>query len=293
MHIPVLLREVTEAFNPQPNENYIDCTLGNGGHTQAILERTAPNGKVLGIDWDEKALQATKELLKEKGLLKRVTLVHGNYAEVATIAKEHNFPAPSGILLDLGYSSNQIDETERGFSFQRKAPLDMRYDSSNPDTAEKLINFQSRGDLEQMLKELGEEEFAGPIANEIVEARNTKPIDNTIQLVEIIKKATPAWYHKRRINPATKTFQALRIAVNRELENLEQGLPQALNVLKPQGILAVISFHSLEDKVIKEFARENTEELILLTKKPITPSKKEVEKNKRSSSGKLRTMKKK
>ena len=293
MHTPVLVKEVIEAFDPQPNENYIDCTIGNGGHTQAILEKTAPNGKVLGIDWDEKALKATKKLLKEKGLLKRVTLVHGNYADITAIAKENSFPTPNGILLDLGYSSNQIDDSERGFSFKGKAPLDMRYDVTNPDTAEKLINFQSRKDLEQIFKELGEEQFAGPIANQIVETRSTHPIQTTNQLVQVIQQATPIWYQKKRIHPATKTFQALRIAVNKEIENLHKTLPQALEILKTKGVLAVISFHSLEDRVVKQFAQANTEQLDILTRKPITPSKKEVEENRRSASAKLRTMKKK
>ena len=292
MHIPVLTKEVIEGFNPQSNENYIDCTVGNGGHTISILENTAPNGKVLGIDWDSASLATAKEKLKEKGLLSRVTLVQGNYADLEEIVKENKFSNVSGILLDLGYSSNQIDETDRGFSFKGKGRLDMRYNSSNPQTSEKILNFESKKDLEQIFKEFGEEQFAKQIAEQIIETRKDKNITTTDQLVEIVMSATPTWYHKRRIHPATKVFQALRIAVNRELDNLTNVLPQTVSVVKSGGEIQVISFHSLEDRVVKNFAKD-TEEIEIVTKKPITPAKKEVEQNPRSASSKLRTMKKK
>ena len=292
MHIPVLIEEILKGFDPQANENYIDCTVGNGGHTISILENTAPNGKVLGIDWDSASLATAKEKLKEKGLLSRVTLVQGNYADLEEIVKENKFSNVSGILLDLGYSSNQIDETDRGFSFKGKGRLDMRYNSSNPQTAEKILNFESKKDLEQIFKEFGEEQFAKQIAEQIIETRKDKNITTTDQLVEIVMSATPTWYHKRRIHPATKVFQALRIAVNRELDNLTNVLPQTVSVVKSGGEIQVISFHSLEDRVVKNFAKD-TEEIEIVTKKPITPAKKEVEQNPRSASSKLRTMKKK
>jgi 16S rRNA (cytosine1402-N4)-methyltransferase len=280
MHIPVLLKETIEYLDINKNGNYIDCTLNGGGHTKEILKRT--KGKVLGIEIDKEIF----EKIKNENI-ERLVPVNDNYANLKNIVKENNFNDVNGILLDVGMSSYHIDQSKKGFSFQKDEPLLMNYSSEL--TAEEIINTYSEKDLERILKEYGEEKFARKISIQIIKDR---PIKTTFQLIETIKKATPGFYHKGRIHFATRTFQALRIEANKELENLEKVLPQALEVLKKGGILVAISFHSLEDRIIKNFFKDHVKEVKLLTKKPILPDEKEIKSNPRARSAKLRAIKK-
>jgi len=295
MHTAVLVQEVIKYLDPHPGENFIDCTLGAGGHASAILERNAPQGKFLGIDADSEGLKETQARMQDElqpAERKRIQFVPNNFTHVKEIVQEVKFPPVHGILFDLGLSSDQLEKRKRGFSFQRSEPLDMRYDLENPLLAEKIINYWSRQQIAKVLIEYGEEHFANDIAKAIIETRRAKPIRTTSQLVAIIEKATPKIYHRGRIHPATKTFQALRIAVNNELENIREGLSQATDILEPNGRLVVLSFHSLEDRIVKNFLRD-TEILTPLTKKPIIPSAEEIKTNPRARSAKLRAALKK
>jgi 16S rRNA (cytosine1402-N4)-methyltransferase len=299
IHKPVLLKEVIEWLNVEKNKNYVDCTIGEGGHTIEILKRNGPKGKVLGIEIDP---ELYKKLKEEK--LERLILVNGSFSNLKEILKRKDFGPISGILFDLGLSSWHLEKSGRGFSFLRDEPLIMRYDwneekniplrtnrlPSTELTAEKIVNEWSEKEIERILKEFGEERFAKRISREIIKARKVKPIKTTFQLVEVIKKAVPSFYLRRKIHFATKTFQALRIAVNNELGNLKVALPQAIDVLEKEGRLVVISFHSLEDRIVKNFLKEKEREgkIKILTKKPIRPSKEEIRKNQRSRSAKLR-----
>ena len=285
MHIPVLTEKVLAYLDPTANENFIDCTMGEGGHAPKILERTGPKGKLLGIDMDPDALQRAGETLKRQK--ERIIFVQGSFAHLKMIAEKEKFRQVHGILFDLGFSSNQIEKSKRGFSFLRAEPLDMRFDPENPVTAQKFINYASKQELVEVLKEYGEERFANAIAQGILRERRHKPIATTFQLVKTVEEAVPGWYKRRRIHPATKTFQALRIAVNKELDNLKVALPQALEMLSSSGRLVVISYHSFEDRIVKNFFRANPA-LTILTKKPVVPSANEIRKNPRSRSAKLR-----
>ncbi|MFH1036509.1 MAG: 16S rRNA (cytosine(1402)-N(4))-methyltransferase RsmH [Patescibacteria group bacterium] len=291
-HIPVLQKEVIEYLDPKPNENFIDCTVGGGGHASAILERTGPKGKLLGIDWDAGQIKNLKPKFKNFG--KRTVLINDNYANLKKIVSGQKFGKASGILLDLGFSSWHMEESERGFSFSKREPLDMRYDLQNPLTAEKIINYWSEADLEKIFREYGEEQFSKQIAKSVIDARRVITIENTLQLVEIIKKAVPAGYQHGKIHFATKTFQALRIAVNGELDNLEKVLPQILEILKTKGRIVIISFHSLEDRIVKNFYNNQAKEglLEILTKKPVQPGNEEITINPRARSAKLRAAQK-
>ncbi len=293
-HIPVLQKEVIEYLDPKPNENFIDCTVGEVGHTALVLEKTKPNGKVLGIDQDIEQISNLKFQIPKLGLTNRLVPACENFVNLKKIVEKEKFINISGILFDLGMSSWHLEKGERGFSFQKKETLDMRYNSQNPLTAEKILNYYSVSEIERILKELGEEQFAGSIAKNIVEIRKFKPIQNTLELVAIIKKSTPAWYQHQKIHFATKTFQALRIAVNDELDNLKNALPQAIEILEPEGRLVVISFHSLEDRIVKNFYKEqlSLNKIKILTKKPISPKEEEIKINPRSRSAKLRAAKK-
>lgn len=275
MHISVLPKEVIEYLDPKPNENFIDCTFGEGGHSAAILEKNKPNGKVLGIDLSPEVIKKTKD---------RLTLICDNFANLKEIVEKANFGKADGILMDLGISSWDLEESGRGFSFLKNEPLDMRYGLQQQLTAEKIVNYWSAKDLETILTEYGEEKFAKEIAAGIISSRQIKPIETTFQIVEIIRKSIPGRYQK--INLATRAFQALRIAVNDELNNLKKALPQAIEVLKNNGRIVIVSFHSLEDRIVKNFFKENN--LKILTKKPITPSFEEITINPRSRSAKLR-----
>jgi len=286
VHIPVLQNEVVKFLDPKPNNDYVDCTIGEGGHAQAILEKILPNGKLLGIDLTEELIEALK--LKFKDFKQNLVLVCDNFSNLKEIAEKHGFRNVSGVLFDLGLSSWHLEKSGKGFSFMREEPLDMRYEGGV--SAEEIVNGCSEEEIARILKEFGEERFARRIAKTIVEKRRVKPIKTTFQLVDVVRSAVPLWYQKRRIHFATKTFQALRIAVNGELENLKETLPQAVDILKTGGKIVVISFHSLEDRIVKNFFRENSKngKLKILTKKPVVPTIEEVRVNPRARSAKLR-----
>jgi len=287
VHIPVLRNEGLDFLDPKANENFIDCTIGEGGHAFAILERILPNGKLLGIDWTKELINGLR--VNVGSLNKNLILVCDNFANLKSIVERHDFGPVSGVLFDLGLSSWHLEKSGKGFSFSRDEPLNMRFQEGEV-TAQDIVNRCPRKELERILKEYGEERFAKKIAEEIVASRKKEPITSTLQLVSLVEKAVPKWYQRRRIHPATKTFQALRIAVNDELNNLKKALPQALEILKPGGRLVVISFHSLEDRIVKNFLKENSRKglLRILTKKPVRPSVEEVEINPRSRSARLR-----
>ena len=287
MHIPVLQKEVLQCLDPKPNENFIDCAIDGGGHSLAILEKIMPGGKILGIDWDEKIINKFRTSDRFKNNL---ILICDNFVNLEKIVQENNFQPVSGILFDLGMSSWHLEESGRGFSFRKEEPLDMRYNQDSSLTAKDIVNDWPEIRIEKILREYGEEKFAKSIVKEIVGKRRREPIKTTFQLVELTERAVPGWYRRRKIHPATRTFQALRIAVNDELDNLEKVLPQALKVLKPNGKLAVISFHSLEDRIVKNFFRQKEKENLLkiLTKKPIKPSFEEAKANPRARAAKLR-----
>ena len=298
MHIPVLPKEVLQYLDPKPNENFIDCTIGEAGHAIEILKKTSPGGKLLGIDLNDDSLKSSEFKIKESGLDgKRIVLANDNFANLKNIAERFNFRPVQGILFDLGISSEELEKSGRGFSFLRDEPLLMtlRKDIKPDDlTAEKIVNNFRTEELEKIFKEYGEERFAGRIAARIAEERKRKRIKTTGELVEIIRKALPAKYKYGKIHFATRTFQALRIATNDELANLEKALVQALNVLSLRGRLAVISFHSLEDRIVKNFLKERqrNNSVKILTKKPVRPGEEEIAGNPRSRSAKLRAAEK-
>lgn len=287
LHLPVMKEDVIRFLDPKPNENFIDCTVGEGGHALALLERSKPSGKVLGIDADPIILERLKRKVEAADYEKRLILVCDNFANLSEIVEKYSFKRVSGVLFDLGLSSWHIEESGRGFSFLRNEPLDMRYNPENPLKAEAIVNFWSLREIWRILRVYGQERFARRIAEEIVRSR---PLKTTVDLVMAVERATPSWYHRGRIHFATKTFQALRIAVNNELENFEKALPQALNIMNKGGRLVVISFHSLEDRIVKNFLREKAKEGLvkILTKKPVRPTMKEVAENPRARSARLR-----
>jgi 16S rRNA (cytosine1402-N4)-methyltransferase len=291
-HTPVLLTEVLDGLAPYSGGRYLDGTLGGGGHAAAVLEASAPNGRLLGIDADPAALAAAGTRLAAFG--KRATLAHGNFRDLGRLAHEQGFAQIDGLLLDLGVSSHQIDTPERGFSFAADAPLDMRLDPTGGATAADLVNDTPESELADLIFRYGEERGSRRIARFIVEARRKRPIETTTELAELVTRALGGRHGK--IHPATRTFQALRIAVNRELESLETALPQAVELLATGGRMAIISFHSLEDRIVKLFFRaesgyggsEQPARLQIITKKPIEASEQEARANPRSRSAKLR-----
>ncbi len=296
MHIPVLLKEAVEILNPKDGEFIIDGTVGAGGHTVEILKRISPNGILLGIDWDETAIEKLKrEKLKD---CKNAILVQGNYANLPEILKKNGLSKTDGLIIDLGMSSDQLEsagrQTGRGFSFLKNEPLDMRYNLAESLTAAGIINSFRENDLADIFWKYGEERYSRKIAKKIVEERKKERILMTFDLVEIIKKAAPKIYEKSRLHPATRVFQALRIYVNRELENLEALLRNlaAGEILKVGGRAVIISFHSLEDRLVKNYFREmaKNEKVEILTKKPLRPTIQEIEANPRARSAKLRAI---
>lgn len=286
-HKPALLKETIEFLNICPGKRYIDATVGGGGHSEAILKK---GGIVLGIDCDPEALRAAKERLSSACPGAPWRLARGNFANLKKIAKKIGFGKVAGVLLDLGVSTYQLETGRRGFSFKKDGPLDMRMDPSLQVTAADLVNKLGENELYEIFKKFGEERFARRIAGAICRARRLKPIINTNQLAEIILRARPRRGRFDRTHPATRCFQALRIAVNDELNNLQKALLQAFEILEPKGRLVVISFHSLEDRIVKWFLKEKEAEgkMTILTKKPIRPGKEEVDLNPRSRSAKLR-----
>jgi len=285
IHVPVLQKEIIEYLDPKPNENFIDCTIDGGGHALSILEKTKPNGKLLGIDWDTELIKNLESRIQNLEFDKRLILVCDSFVNLREIVKKEKFESISGILFDLGLSSWHLEESKRGFSFLKDEPLIMRYDGDTTKlTAEKIVNDWPEKEIERVLRNFGEEKFAKSISKKIIQNR---PIKSTLKLVAVIKKAMPGRYLNCRIHFATRTFQSLRIAVNEELNNLEKALPQALEVLEKNGRLVVISFHSLEDRIVKNFFK-TTPCLKILTKKPIRPTGEEILINPRSRSAKLR-----
>jgi 16S rRNA (cytosine1402-N4)-methyltransferase len=290
-HQPVLLKEVIEGLKVKKNGKYIDGTVGGGGHALAFLKI---GSQILGLDCDPEALNHAREslsaacpALQSGGLKASWRLVQANFKDLAQIAQKNGFSQTDGVLLDLGVSSYQLDTPGRGFSFQSDGPLDMRMDPLLKVTAADLINGLGRNELKKLFQKLGEEKLAGKLAEAVADARRLAPIVTCRQLGEVALKVKSK---KGKIHPATQIFQALRIAVNDELNNLKEVLPQALDILKPGGRLAVISFHSGEDRIVKNFLKEkeNLEEIKTVTKKPIAPSLEEVRQNPRSRSAKLR-----
>ncbi len=334
-HIPVLLKEAIKGLNLRSNRDYLDCTVGYGGHAKEILKKISPKGRLLGIDQDQNATSHTKQ--KFSDYKKRLVLIQTNFSNLGNIVAAKGFSTVSGTLFDLGVSSPQITESRRGFSFLKEGELDMRMSSSGKEnslssvpngterrlarffktlvelekyieentcsvTAAEIVNFLPETELAKLLWEYGEEKFSRKIARRIVEKRKEQQIKTTKELVDII---TPVYFKRSKIHPATRTFQALRIVVNQELKHLEKGLKSVIEVLEPGGRIVVISFHSLEDRIVKNIFKHEAKNCIcppkfpecrcskkstlkIITKKPIVPSEEEIEINPLSRSAKLR-----
>lgn len=291
MHTPVLLREVLSAFSPKAGDRFIDATVNGGGHARAILERVGHEGRLLGMDRDCELIRRLKEE-QAAGGLENGEFVCANFGKIATTARRFEFDSVSGVLFDLGFSSEHMNMTGRGFSFLRDEYLDMRYDQDEATaTARDLLKYLSEKELLRLLQEYGEERYARAIAHAITEARKRKKIETTAELADIVMRAVSrrASRHER-IHPATRTFQAIRIAVNHELAYLQEAIPQAVSLLRPRGRIAVIAFHSLEDRLVKTIFRELSRKNILklINKKVIRPREDEIRMNPRARSAKLR-----
>ena len=284
-HLPVMLEEVVTCLAPVDGGVYVDGNLGLGGHTERILEVCGPTGRVVGFDWDAAALTLAQERLAR--FSGRVRFVHENFASIKETLMELGIGTLDGLLLDLGLSSLQLDASGRGFSFKGSEPLDMRMDQRQATTAAELVNKASEEELADIFFYYGEERQARRIAEEIVEARRKEKIVSTDQLVALVDRAIPKRFHPKKIHVATKVFQALRIAVNRELDSLERILADGATLLAPGARFCVISFHSLEDRLVKQAFRENPL-LEVVTPKPLTPGRAECLRNPRARSAKLR-----
>ncbi|MBO5301740.1 MAG: 16S rRNA (cytosine(1402)-N(4))-methyltransferase RsmH [Peptococcaceae bacterium] len=304
-HIPVLFHEIMDIMAPEPGEVFVDCTLGGGGHSRGFLERMGADGRLIGIDQDTNALKAAGENLAEFG--ERVTYVHSNYNNLDEILNTYAPDGVDGILFDIGVSSHQLDEKDRGFSYMQDAPLDMRMNQSQKFSAWDVVNTYSEDELHRIIKEYGEERWAKRIAQFIMEFRKEKPVDTTGELVDIIKRAIPKGAREEGSHPAKRTFQAIRIEVNDELGVLTRTISVAAKHLKKGGRLGIISFHSLEDRIVKEQFRylasdcicppelpfcqcDKVSEVKILTRKPVTATKEELEANSRSKSAKFRAV---
>lgn len=294
VHAPVMLKEAVDLLNPHAGGIYVDCTLGGGGHAKEILSRIGERGHLIAFDKDRHAIERSQKVLAP--YLNRVTIVHRDYRFLAEVLRELEIAEVDGILFDLGVSSYQVLEPERGFSYNYDAPLDMRMDDSSATTAADLVNTLSEKELGDIIYRFGEERWARRIASFIVEQRKKAPINTTGQLTQIIKAAIPAAARRKGPHPARRTFMALRIAVNDELSGIEEGLRAGISFLKPGGRIVVISFHSLEDRIVKrifrEYAASSQKILQILTKKPLVPSEQEVLVNPRSRSAKIRAAEK-
>ena len=301
-HTPVLLEEVIDGLKIKEDGIYVDGTLGGAGHSKKIVKRLT-DGKLIGIDQDLNALKKAREVLKDE--IDKTVLVHENYVNIDKILSDLNIGKVDGILLDIGVSSHQLDEEGRGFSYHNDAPLDMRMDKTKDFTAWDVVNKYSEGDLERIIWDYGEERWAKRIAEFIVRSRKIEPIDTTLELVDVIKKAIPKRVRMEGGHPARQTFQAIRIEVNGELDVLKEAIPIMCRSLKKGGRLCIITFHSLEDRIVKNTFKElykacicppdfpicvcNKErEIKIITRKPITPTKNEIDRNPRSRSSKLR-----
>lgn len=287
-HQPVLLQEVIQYLKPEPGDLIIDATIGGGGHTQQLLERGA---RILGIDRDQEAIDYVKKSLESRVKSQDLVLAKGNFSQIAEIAKRQGFFKVKGVLFDLGLSSHQIEKGQRGFSFQQEGTLDMRMDKDLQVRASDIINNFEERRLDEIIKTFGQEKFSRSIARAICSARQVEPIDSTKRLAQIISEVYAKYKQKSKLNPATRTFQALRIVVNSELLNLEESLPQTTKILNIGGRLVIISYHSLEDSIVKRFFKTERN-LRVLTKKPIGPQEEETKENPRSRSAKLRAAEK-
>ncbi|MDE2484633.1 MAG: 16S rRNA (cytosine(1402)-N(4))-methyltransferase RsmH [candidate division NC10 bacterium] len=290
-HRPVLLEEALAILQPRSGGRYLDATVGLGGHAEAILVESAPAGRLCGIDRDAETLDMAKDRLKRFG--SRVELRQGDFVRLGAIATENGWGPFDGILFDLGVSSFQLDNASRGFSFMRDGPLDMRMDRQGDEkSATELLAGISERELARILRDYGEERWARRIAARIVQERRTQPFTSTAQLARLVAAAVPRRAWPRRIHVATRTFQALRIAVNDELGRLSHGLQDAVESLVVGGRICIISFHSLEDRIVKEtlrgWARSEPPRVHLLTKRPVAPTEREIETNPRARSAKLR-----
>ena len=302
-HKSVLLRETIDSLNIREGGIYVDGTLGGGGHASEVCRRLGEGGRLIGIDQDAGAIAAATERLKEFG--PKVTIVRSNYENIAAILDSLEIDLVDGIYLDLGVSSYQLDTAERGFTYREDAPLDMRMDQRNPKTAADIVNTYSESDLYRIIRDYGEDRFAKNIAKHIVRAREDHPIATTGELTEIIKAAIPAKIRATGGHPAKQTFQAIRIELNRELEVLSQSIDTMIDRLKPGGRLSIITFHSLEDRIVKTRFKHNENPCTcppdfpvcvcgkkskgrVVTRKPIVPTGEEIEENKRAKSSKLR-----
>lgn len=307
IHETVLKTEAVAGLQIQPTGTYVDCTLGGAGHSQLIASKLATQGTLIGLDQDEQALQIARERLQAANC--HTFVVKANFKTIQAVVSELGFTHVDGILFDLGVSSPQLDQADRGFSYHHDAPLDMRMDQTQDFSAYDLVNEWSEADIVEILFTYGEERFARRIARQIINSRTKQPISTTEQLVEIIKQAIPAATRRTGPHPARRSFQAIRIAVNDELGVFEQALTQSLELLAPGGRMAVITFHSLEDRICKKFFQKHAQGCIcpphfpictcqnepllkLVSRKPILPSAEEIEKNKRARSAKLRVVEK-
>lgn len=306
-HRPVLLDEVLELLDPKPGGIFVDCTLGGAGHAKAVLSRILPGGRLIGVDRDQEAIDHAQSELSS--FRESISLVKGDFTELDSILKNLGMDSVDGFLFDLGVSSHQLDERERGFSFSASAPLDMRMDKSQPTTAADLVNDLSEQELADLIYIHSDERWARRIAKVIVARRKSSPITTTADLAEIVAQAIPRAAHPPKTHAATRTFQALRIAVNAEMEAIDNGLRAAVDALSIGGRICVISYHSLEDRKVKQFFAAGTgrctcpkglpqcvcgaqQTLKVLTRKPVLPTAEEIEANPRARSAKLRAAEK-
>lgn len=304
-HEPVLLKECIEGLNIRKDGVYVDCTIGGAGHSVEILKRLGPEGLLIGIDQDVEALEAAKEKLESVNSKGRFITIYENFENIRKILEAQKIKSVDGILMDLGVSSYQLDADERGFKYLNDAPLDMRMNQNDEFTAKELVNTWPKDEIARIIRDYGEEKWASRIAEFICKAREDYVIETTSQLVDIIKAAIPASARREAQHPAKRTFQAIRIAVNRELEVLEAVLPDMLESLNRGGRLCIITFHSLEDRIVKQFFRDRSgrckcpqdfpkcvcnavRELKVITPKPIIPTEEELKRNHRARSAKLR-----
>ena len=302
-HVSVLLQETVDGLNVKPDGIYVDGTLGGGGHSYEVCTRLGVKGSIIGIDQDEAAIEAASIRLKDFG--EKVTIVRSNYCDMKSRLHELGIDKVDGIMLDLGVSSYQLDTADRGFSYREDAPLDMRMDRRQTMTARDIVNDYSEKDLYRVIRDYGEDKFARNIAKHIVIEREKRSIETTGQLTEIIRGAIPMKFQKKSGHPAKRTFQAIRIELNRELDVLKDSLDEMIDLLNPGGRLCIITFHSLEDRIVKSAFKKNEAPCTcpkdfpvcvcgkvskgsILTRKPILPSKEEMEENSRAKSAKLR-----
>lgn len=306
-HVPVLLNETVDNLVWKKDGIYVDGTLGGGGHSKEVLKRIGSEGRLIGIDRDSDAIEAAQNKLSQ--YKEKLMLAHSNFSDVKNVISKFGLEKVDGMMMDLGVSSPQLDNPERGFSYMNDAPLDMRMDKDSQLTAEYIVNNYTEEEIKSIIKDYGEERWASRIAGFIVNARERKHIKSTFELVEIIKEAIPAGARREGPHPAKRTFQALRIAVNRELDEIEHSIPEIIDILNPGGRLCIITFHSLEDRIVKDSFKKlanpctcpadfpvcvcgKKPQVKIITRKPIIPDKDEIDNNPRSRSAKLRVAEK-